>query len=104
MYLSSYARKTDLKNITHVDFSSSASKANIASLKTKVDKSDIDKLTRIPNDLAKLRNVVKNEVVKKVEYSELVKKVDNIDTTGFVLKTKCVADKLKEKKGVKRNN
>ena len=86
LYLSSYARKTDVKNITHVDVSSSASKANIASLKTKVDKSDIDKLTPIPNDLAKLSNVVKNEVVKKVEYNELVKKVDNIDSTGFVLK------------------
>ena len=69
MYLSSYARKTDLKNITHVDVSSSASKTNIASLKTKVDKSDIDKLTPIPNDLAKLSNAVKNEVVKKVEYN-----------------------------------
>ena len=31
--------------------------------------------------------MVKNEVVKKTEYNELVTKVNNIDTSGFVLKT-----------------
>ena len=73
--------------MTHVDVSSFASKTNLASLKTEVDKLDIDKLTPVPNDLAKLRTVVKNDVVKKTEYKKLVKKVDDIDTTGFVLKT-----------------
>ena len=63
--LSSYATKTDLKNVTQVDVSSFASKANLASLKTKVDKLDIDKLTPVPNYLAKLSNIVKNDVVKK---------------------------------------
>ena len=53
---------------------------------------DIDKLTTVPNDLAKLSNVVKNDVVKKTEYHKLVTKVDNIDTTGFVLKTKYEND------------
>ena len=48
--LRSYATKTDLKNVTHVDVSSFASKTNLASLKTKVDKLDIDKLTPVPND------------------------------------------------------
>ena len=66
--LSSYATKTDLKNVTHVDVSSFASKTNLASLKTKVDKLDIDKLAPVYNDLAKLSNVVKNDVVKKPEY------------------------------------
>ena len=42
--LSSYATKTGLKNVTHVDVSSFASKANLASLKTEVDKLNIDKL------------------------------------------------------------
>ena len=51
-----------------------------------MDKIDIDKLKPVPNDLAKLSNVVKNDVVKKTEYSKLVTKVDNIDTTEFVLK------------------
>ena len=62
--LSNYATKNDLKNISHVDASSFALKSNLASLKTEVDKLDIDKLTPVPNDLAKLSNVVKNDVVK----------------------------------------
>ena len=66
--LSNYATKTDLKNVTHVDVSSFALKSNLASLKTEVDKLDIDTLTPVPNDLAKLSNVVKNDVVKKTEY------------------------------------
>ena len=90
--LSSYATKTDLKNVTHVDVSSFASKTNLASLKTEVDKCDIAKLTPVPNDLAKLSNVVKNDVVKKSEYNKLVTKVDNIDTTKFVSKTKFEND------------
>ena len=64
--LSNYATKSDLKNVTHVDVSSFASKPNLASLKTEVDKLDIDKLVPVPNDLAKLSNVVKNDVVKKL--------------------------------------
>ena len=90
--LSSYAAKTDLKNVTLVDVSSFTSKTNLASLKTKVDKLDIAKLTPVPDDLGKLSNVVKNDV-KKTEYDKLVTKVDNIDTTGFVLKTTYDTDK-----------
>ena len=56
---------------------------------------DIDKLTPVPNVLAKLSNVVNNDVVKKTEYNKLVTKVDNIDTTGFVLKSKYNADNSK---------
>ena len=78
--LFNYATKTDLKNIPHVDVSSFVLKSNLASLKTEVDKLDIDKLTPVPNDLANLSNVVKNDVVKKTEYNKLVTKVDNIDT------------------------
>ena len=64
--LSSYATKTDLKNVTHVDVSSFASATNLASLKTEVDKLDIDKLVPVSHDLAKLSNIVKNDVVKKL--------------------------------------
>ena len=64
--LSSYATKTDLKNATHVDVSSFASKTNLASLKTEVDKLDIDKLTPVPNDLVKLSNVVKMMLSKRL--------------------------------------
>ena len=56
--LSTYATKTDLKNISHIDVSSYALKLNLASLKTELDKLDINKLTSVPIDLAKLSNVV----------------------------------------------
>ena len=57
--LSNYATKNDIKNITHVDTSSFALKANLANLKTKADKLNIDKLATVPKDLSKLSNVVK---------------------------------------------
>ena len=38
--------------------------------------------------------MVKNDVVKKTEYEKLVAKVNSIDTSGFVLKTKYDTDKL----------
>ena len=63
--LTNYATKTDLKNITHVDVSSFASKTNLAALKTEVDKVDADKLNTVPVDLAKLTNAVENDLVKK---------------------------------------
>ena len=63
--ISNYATKADIKNITHVDTSSFALKANLANLKTEVDKLDIDKLVPVPTDLSKLSNVVKNDVIKK---------------------------------------
>ena len=84
--LGCYATKTDLKNVTHVDVSSFALKANIVNLKTEADKLDITRLVPVPNDLAKLSNVVKNDVIKKTAYDKLVEKVDNIDTTGFFFK------------------
>ena len=89
--LSNYATKRDIKNITHVDTSSFALKTNVASLKTEVDKLDINKLKNLPNNLSnlktkvdrldidklvpvpvglnKLSNVVKNEADKKTEYN-----------------------------------
>ena len=92
LYLSNYATKTDLKNVTHVDVSSLASKTNLASLKTEVDKLDIPKLSTVPADLVKLSNVVKNDVVKKTEYNSLKTKVDSIDTINFVSRTKHEKD------------
>ena len=64
--LSNYATKTDIKNISHVDTSSFALKTNLASLKTEVDKLDIDKLAPVPVDLSKLSDVVKNDDAKKL--------------------------------------
>ena len=63
--LSNYATKDDLKDITHVDTSSYALRTNLAALKTEVDKIDTDKSKTVPDNLAKLSNVVKNDTVKK---------------------------------------
>ena len=111
--LANYATKTDLKNITHVDVSSFASKTNLAALKTEVDKIDADKLKTTPTDLAKLTNAVEHDVVKKIDYNTKVTSieahiagltknaVDNlagitklkgIDNNSFVNKTKFSAD------------
>ena len=86
--LSNYATKADIKNISHVDTSRFALKTNLANLKTEVDKLDIDKLVPVPVDLSKLSDVAKNDILKKAEYDKLVSKVNNIDTSKFVLKTK----------------
>ena len=64
--LTNYATKADIKNISHVDTSSFALKANLANLKTYVDKLFIDKLALVPVDLNKLSDVLKNDVVKKL--------------------------------------
>ena len=84
--LANYATKTDLTNITHVDVSSYASKTNLAALKTEVDKIDPDKLKTVPTDLAKLSNVVKNDVVKKTDYNTKVTSIEN-QVTGFTKNT-----------------
>ena len=111
--LANYETKTDLINITPADVSSFASKTNLAALKTEVDKIDVDKLKTTPIDLAKLSNVVKNNVVKKTDYNAKVisierqiagitkNTIDNltditkhkaVDTNSFVLKTKLATD------------
>ena len=111
--LANYATKDDVKNITHVDVSSYATKTNLAALKREVDKIDTVKLKTVPADLAKLSNVVKNDVVKKIDYNTKVTSietqiagvtknmVDNlayiaklkaVDTSNFVLKTKLTSD------------
>ena len=54
----------------------------------------------VPVDLGKLSDVVKNDVVKKTVYDQLVAKVNNINTSDFVLKTKYQTDKTKLQKKV----
>ena len=61
----------------------------MAALKTEVDKIDVDKLKTVPDNLAKLSNVVKNEVVKKTDFS-----ADNYVTrTKFSTDTNTLDDK-----------
>ena len=90
-----------------------ASKTNLAALKTEADKIDVDKLKTTPTDLAKLSNVVKNDVVKKTDYNAKVTSIEGqiagitkntidnladitnlkaVDTSNFVLKTKLASD------------
>ena len=109
--LDNYATKDDVKNITHVHVSSYATKTNLAALKSEVDKIDIDKLKTTLADLAKLSNVVKNDVVKKTDCNTKVTSIENqitgvtkntadnlanitklkaVDTSNFVLKTKLL--------------
>ena len=96
--LSNYSTKSALKNMTHFDTSSFALKTSLASLKTKVDKLYIDKLVPVPVDLSKLSDAVKNDIVKKTVCDKLVTKVNNIDTTEFVLRTKQETNKAKLEK------
>ena len=111
--LTNYETKTDLKNITHVDVNSFASKTNLAALKTEVDKIDADKLKTVPVDLAKLTNAFENDLVKKTDYNARVTNIESqiagvtkntldnlgditklkvIDTNSFVSKTKLASD------------
>ena len=91
------------------------SKTNLAALKTEVGKIDTDKLKTVPGDLAKLNNVVKNDVVKKTDYNTKVSNIESqiaavnknalnnladintlktktVDTSNFVNKTKFSTD------------
>ena len=88
--LTNYATKDDVKNITHVDVSSYATKTNLAALKIEVDKIDVDKLKTMPDDLAKLTNVVKNETVKKTDFSA----DDYVKKTKFSADTNALDDKI----------
>ena len=91
--LSNYATQADIENISRVDTSSFPLKTTLASLKTEDNKLDTDKLAAVPVNLSKLSNVVKNDTVKKIAYDKLVAKVDSIDTSGFILKTKYDTEK-----------
>ena len=95
--LSNYVTKEDMKDITHIDASGFASKTNLAALKTEVDKIDTGKLKTKPNDLAKLSNAVKNEVVKKTDYNT---KISNIETQ-ITLVNKNALDNLADIKVLK---
>ena len=111
--LSNYATKKDINDITHVDVSGFVSKTNLAALKTEIDKIDADKLKTVPVDLAKLSNVVNNDVVKKTDYNTKVTSIETqiagliknmidhladitklkaVDTSNLVSKTKFTAD------------
>ena len=91
--LSYYTTQDDLKRASEVDTSNLASKFDLTSLKNELNKIDVNRL-----DVDKLSNILNNEVAKKTVYDKLAAKVNNIDTSGFVLKTKYGEDKSDLKK------
>ena len=93
--LSNYATKTDPKYITHVDTSKFELKTKLASLKTEIDKLDVDKLAPVSVELSKLI-----DVVKKAVYEKLPAKVNNIDISEFVLEAKYKRDKTELEKKI----
>ena len=83
--------KGDLKGATGIDTS-------LASLKTKVDNLDINKIKTVPADLSQLSNVMDN-VVKKTVNDYFVTKVNAIDTeipstSELVTKTEYDSDRV----------
>ena len=65
--LSNYATKADLKNATGVDTSKFAKKVDLASLKSNVDKLDIDKLKNVPSCLSSLKSIIDKLDIGKLE-------------------------------------
>ena len=59
-------KKVDLKNATGTDVSKFAKKVDLASLKSEVDKLDIDKLEKAPNGLNSFKNKVDKLDVDKL--------------------------------------
>ena len=70
-----YATKSDLQNATGINTSKFAKKADLAVLKSNVDRLDIGKLKATYTDVGKVSHVTENE---KAVYDELVKSVNAI--------------------------
>ena len=101
--LTNYAPKTDLKNITHVDVSSFASKTNLAALKTEVDKIYVDKLKTTPVDLAKLTNAVEHDLVKKTVYNTKVTSIEG-QLAGITKNTIDILTDITKPKAIDTNS
>ena len=50
---------------------------NLSNLKHKVDKLDVDKLVPVSDDLSKLSDAVKNDVVKKDVYNVKIRNIED---------------------------
>ena len=72
-------------------------KTNLTSLKTKVDKLDIDKLKPLPDDVSKLSNVVTNEVVKRTDYNVKITEIENKIPNINNLATKTALNTIENK-------
>ena len=82
-----YATKADLKNATDVDTSKFAKKVDLASLKSNVDKLDIDKLKNVPTNLKNLKSKVdKLDVDKLVPVSADLSKLSDVVKSDLLKK------------------
>ena len=104
IYTTSFAKKADLASLkSDVDKLDNVKlknlPPNLSNLKRKVDKSDVDKLLTVPVDLSKLSDVVKN-IVKKDAYNDKIKNIEDKipDITNVASKTTLNA-KIIEVKG-----
>ena len=61
----------------HVDTSSFALKTSLANLKTEIDRLDINRLVSVPVDLSKLSDVLKNDVIKRIDYKAKITELEN---------------------------
>ena len=96
--LSNCAAKADIKGAREVDTSSIALKTNLSILKAEVDKTDVERVETFPVYSSKLGDIVNNEFVKKTVYDKLAAKVNNIDISRFVSKSKHDIDKSSQGK------
>ena len=117
-------QKQILKNVTGVDTSKFAKKvdltslksnvdkldvdklknvpSNLSNLKSKVDKLDVDKLVHVPVDLIKLSDLVKNDVFKKDVYQmypKIKNSEDKIPDITNLATTTILNGKINEVKG-----
>ena len=77
--LTNYTTKSDLKNATGIDTSKLASKSDLPSLKTEVDKLDIDKLKILPTNLSNLKSKGdKLDIVKLAPVPVDLSKLSNV--------------------------
>ena len=101
--LSNYVAKSDLKGLTGIDTLKFAEKADLATLKSKVDKIDVDKPETVPTYLSKLNNVVKNDIVENTRFDILVSKVNTIDSDKKNLAKKTENEFCRSSAGIERN-
>ena len=65
--ISNYATKANLKNVTGIDTLEFAKKVDLASLKSDVNRLDIDKFKNVPSGLSSLKSKVDKLDISKLE-------------------------------------
>ena len=83
--LPDYATKSNVTNLKSEVDKLEKVQSGLSSLKSKVDKVEVDKLAPVPKDLSKLSNVVKNDVVEKDVYNAKIKDIEDkmLDNTNL---------------------